>query len=327
MNSADVNTITYEKVLWDHDWQYYNKTNYGSNDFLYCYCRELIYQRGSNSMVNYPFFNAVKGTYEHWCAELVTDILYASYSEFFVAIALVIINIIIRQVIDACVSFESFESGTSEKLSFALKIFLGEYINTGLLSLLIYGKISRLRASGAFTTDNKYFKLAVFAGKYSDFDAAWYASVGVSIMFTMWLFILGTQVRPALRILYGIIQRFWDSRTGFCFPSHDDSITRCDLQEELDLLYRGPEFLFEVQYASVVSVIWVCFTYSGSMPLMNMIALVSLIALYIFNKVMLLRFYRTPPAYSKYLPGFISILLLGAGLIHCFFAIWQLSNT
>lgn len=326
MNGADANTITYEKVQWDHDWQYYNKTNYGSNDYLYCYCRELIYLYGPERMVSYPFYNAVKGSNEHWCTELVTDILYASYSEFFIAVMLVIINIAIRQFIDAFVAFESFESGTSEKMSFALKIFLGEYLNTGLLSLLIYGKISRLGASGAFTTDNSYFKLAVFDGAYADFDVAWYASVGVSIMFTMWVFIIGTQVRPVLRIVYGALQRIWDSRTGHCFPFHDNLITRCDLQEELDSLYRGPEFLFEVQYASIVSVIWICFTYSGSMPLMNLIAMVSLIALYVFNKVMLLRYYRTPPAYSKYLPGVISLMLLGAGFMHCCFAIWQYSN-
>ena len=46
MSTVDVNTITYEKVLWDQDWMYYNQSNYGSNGFLYCFCKNILLQKG-----------------------------------------------------------------------------------------------------------------------------------------------------------------------------------------------------------------------------------------------------------------------------------------
>jgi hypothetical protein len=258
MNAADVNTITYQKVQFDHDWQYYNKTDYGSNGFVFCYCKELLYQYGSQPMLDYTFFNAVTGRHENWCRDLRETISFASYAEFFVAVVVVVINISIRLCIERFVDFEQFEDGTYEKLSFALKIFLGEYVNTGLLSLLIYGKLSKLGVYGASATDNSYFGLAIFAGDYSDFDFAWYSSVGVSTMFTMWLFTIGTQAWTVLKTLAASISRAWDKRAAGGCVATDRTVTHCDVQEELNELYEGPNFQFEVQYASVVNVIWVC---------------------------------------------------------------------
>lgn len=83
---------------------------------------------------------------------------------------------------------------------------------------------------------------------------------------------------------------------------------------------------FEVQYASIVVLIFVCMTYSATMPMMNLIALVSLVLLFAFNKFLLLRAYRKPPTYSKYLPLIVSFLLLVAALIHCCVAVWQYTN-
>jgi hypothetical protein len=51
MDAADVNTITYQKVQFDHDWQYYNKTDYGSNGFVFCYCKYIHYELGTVLLV------------------------------------------------------------------------------------------------------------------------------------------------------------------------------------------------------------------------------------------------------------------------------------
>lgn len=241
MRSADMNTITYEKVLWDHDWQHYNQTNCGSNGFVFCFCKEVYFQRGSFEMQKYLFYNAATQRMEPWCRELKDSYSLVSMSEYFITFVIIVVNVTIRQFLEVFVQFEQFENATHETLSFSLKIFFGQYINTGLLSLLIYGNIDRLNGVGVAVSDGDYFSLAVFAGRNSDFDSAWYSSVGVSLLLTMWLYTFGTQFRTCMRITKSFVRRLWDTRTGSLFPVFSESVTHCNLQEDLNELYRGPE--------------------------------------------------------------------------------------
>ena len=56
MSLADSNTLTYEKVLWDEYPHYYNQSNYGSNGYLQCYCKQINYVEGTYSLPIFAFY-------------------------------------------------------------------------------------------------------------------------------------------------------------------------------------------------------------------------------------------------------------------------------
>ena len=68
-------------------------------------------------------------------------------------------------------------------------------------------------------------------------------------------------------------------------------------------------------------------TYSSTMPLLNILTLLTLILAYHIDKVFLLRFYRAPPVFSEVLPRLITFLLYGAAVTHCASGIWAFGNT
>ena len=72
--------------------------------------------------------------------------------------------------------------------------------------------------------------------------------------------------------------------------------------------------------------VFVTMTYSATMPLMNVICLVSLFLLYGANKLFILRFHDLPPAYSVDLPKVFTRLLYGAALLHACFGAWMFGN-
>jgi hypothetical protein len=83
----------------------------------------------------------------------------------------------------------------------------------------------------------------------------------------------------------------------------------------------------EVQYGSLLTVLFMNMTYSSAMPFMNLTTLESLVLLFFMNKILLLRFYRAPPSNSAALPRVITFLMLGAPLIHCLIGVWMFTNT
>ena len=65
---------------------------------------------------------------------------------------------------------------TEEKASSIIKMFLIQFINTGLVILLVNAKISEIKLP-------KFGPL--FAGEYQDFTVQWYRVIGSTISFTM----------------------------------------------------------------------------------------------------------------------------------------------
>jgi hypothetical protein len=72
--------------------------------------------------------------------------------------------------------FQRFHTMTEEKASSIIKMFLIQFINTGLVILLVNAKISEIQLP-------KFVPL--FAGEYQDFTVQWYRVIGSTIGFTM----------------------------------------------------------------------------------------------------------------------------------------------
>lgn len=325
MNAVDGNTITYLDVQYDHNWQYYNKTNFGSNGYLLCFCEQINYEFGTAAMRDYSFYNAVTGQYENWCRYLEYGDIKAQIASYGASFVIIAVNTLLLQFLRYLVSIERHPSASQEVFSVALKLSFAQYINTGLLSLIIYGDLTNIGVSNAFFGRAGGITFGVFTGTFTDFSSAWYAAVGASLLFTMCMYIFSDQAYIGVTILLKRLSQLWDQRTSPC-KFVNRTITHTDLQVELDQLYIKVEFPFEGHISSLLTLVFVCMTYSATMPLMNIVCCASISVLYLVNKLYLLRFHSAPTAYSAMLPKVVTRLFYVAAIVHCCFGIWAFGN-
>ena len=64
-------------------------------------------------------------------------------------------------------------------------------------------------------------------------------------------------------------------------------------------MYVGPEFSLDARLAQIVAFTWTTFTYSSGLPIMYIITAVNFCIIYWIDKLLLLRFYRTPKNYDE----------------------------
>jgi hypothetical protein len=89
-----------------------------------------------------------------------------------------LLNSVIVGVLVSLSSFQRFLNKTEEKASSIVKMFLVQFINTGVVILLVNAQISELSLPEQFP---------VFAGRFSDFTVEWYKNVGATISLTMFI--------------------------------------------------------------------------------------------------------------------------------------------
>lgn len=58
------------------------------------------------------------------------------------------------------------------------------------------------------------------------------------------------------------------------------------LQEDYEDLYTGAEFLMEFRYAQILNMIWMVMMYSSGMPILYVVAVLSFIFTYFFDKLL-----------------------------------------
>ena len=88
------------------------------------------------------------------------------------------------------------------------------------------------------------------------------------------------------------------------------------LQKEYEDLYVGPEFSLDSRLAQIVAFTWVTFTYSSGLPVMYMITAGNFVIIYFIDKVLLLRFYRTPKNYDEMSINFSLNMMYYAFIFH-----------
>jgi hypothetical protein len=326
ISQLDANTISYNDVLYDHDWQAYNKTNYGSNGYLRCYCEQLNFDKGTTAMKSYKFFNIRTGGEEPWCASLSGSNINAQLATYGATLIIIVVNVSLHQILKMLSVLEYHETETHEVISIALKLCFTQYINTGLLALIIYGDLTNIGVGKSLEISIGPLSFGFFTGSFKDFTAAWYAAVGSSILFTMCFFIGGTQVLVTLQILLKRIMQVADKWVGCVYPFFSKEVTHKDLQVELDQLYVKIAFPFDRHLSSMGTLILVTLTYSATMPFLNAICCVSLFVLYWVNKTYLLRYHSIPPAYRTDLPRVMTSLLYIGAVMHCLVGSFQFGN-
>jgi hypothetical protein len=223
----------------------------------------------------------------------------------------VFMNAFFTWLMDKAGVFEKHQSLDRMQTSNMVRVFLLKFVNTGCL-VLLYGQewLQRL--------------VQIRFDDASEFNVAWYATGGTSLMITMLLSIISPHVGGFVGYLRhrSKILRLEKSLTSNL--ETNDSHRVWYTQEELNDFYRGPEFTINYRYSQVLVTMYICWMYALSMPVMPIFGAISSYISYWVDKFLFCNFYRTPPMYSDDMGKTCTNLLGYLVVVHLGMSMWML---
>lgn len=181
MALANDNTITYDKVLYDvNPSAYLNvtyNTPYGTYNYLRCYCAAIVDQNLLKGFEEYKFYDKPSNTYKKYCTDRRKGAYLASAVTYASTAVVIIVNQILVLSLRKFVLFEKLSSQTAQLMSLTVKLFVAQYVNTALLTLIINGNLNRIGVQDFVFASSQYFKFGFFTGEAYDYDVRWYVKI------------------------------------------------------------------------------------------------------------------------------------------------------
>ena len=106
----------------------------------------------------------------------------------------------------------------------------------------------------------------------------------------------------------------------------NETFTTSRSQAEYEDLYTGPEFVLQIRYAQLLTMIFFVFTFSSAIPYLYAVLWVIFLFTYLVDKCLLLRFYRLTPGHTKRMSQGVLSLLPWAVVLHFLFGLVAYSN-
>mmetsp|Transcript_26725 Transcript_26725/g.27770 ORF Transcript_26725/g.27770 Transcript_26725/m.27770 type:complete len:1347 (+) Transcript_26725:6-4046(+) len=275
-----------------------------------CYCKIKSEEVGLFEVNNFEIEQ--DGEIIYPCSEWFS--LYLKYRSLQIGIILVIplVNAIIVVMLTFVTYFERNHTLTDDLLSNMLKCFVTQFLNTAVVIVIVNLKV---RSIHEWNPD--FF---VLAGIYDDFNGGWYASVGTTIAFTMFINIFTPHLSSWMFWMYFGCRRCCDSGCG------ESSRTNRLTKNSYFTLYVGPEFRMDSRYSQILTFIFVVLVFAPGIPILYACLLLFLFMTYWLDKILLLRFYKTPPQYDIFLNKTFNYIISIAIFLHLCFAIWIFGN-
>lgn len=244
-----------------------------------------------------------------WCRTWMETFGTNSLLTYGAVIFVLVVNISMRTLLKRFVDYERHGSRTGEVVSLGSQLFITQLINTGLVYLLVNARIK---------TNVEWLAI----GSYSDFTAAWFSTVGVSIMMTMGTNMVFPHAAPCCRTLFDCCKRRKDRA---CLG--DKQVTRRKTQAAYNALYSGQSFRFAERYAAQLNTFVITLVYSTGLPMLLVLALIGTALSYWIDKLFFVKFSKTPIAYDDGMSKFATRMMPWAILAKLCVGIWMLSNT
>lgn len=141
-------------------------------------------------------------------------------------------------------------------------------------------------------------------------------------------------------IMWPIIEffAFWFQREGLriidrglsgiksIFTMSDDTSTKTITIYQYVEIYSGPVYMIHYKYAAILNVTFIAFMFGAGLPVLFPVASISMLTLYIVEKLMIFYSYRQPPTYDAELNDSVLGLLSYAPILFFSFGYWMLSN-
>ena len=161
----------------------------------------------------------------------------------------------------------------------------------------------------------------VFAGDYDDLNADWYAQVGKTIAFTLFLNIFTPHASklfwPLLKILKRCLDRGCSTKMVVKEEGEEARVnSKSILQSQLELLYTGDQISSHYVYAQNYTYIYCIMMYSTGMPILYLFGAIFFTLLYWIYKFLLLKYYQRTSRFNAGLPINATSWMRAALLLH-----------
>lgn len=231
------------------------------------------------------------------------------------SVSILILNTIFYWIVIPLVETIGYRHRTEENRVSCLLIIACYFMDMVLLPVIIGANFTEV-------SDHRVAH-AIFAGRYTDFDAGWYADVGHQICFNMTLFglqpLIDYFMESMLCSFYRCYYRRYVYRVGANDAHQHDYLAFLDL-------HAGPEYYFYYKAAITSLIVFTCILFGGSMPILYFIGLFAILLQYLLDRWTLAYFYRLPPKYSAGLTLGIIEVISYAPVCALAILAWQYTN-
>ena len=267
------------------------KNLYTTDTEIYCYCYFISIETILNN-----------SDLTDYCNAYIRDRSLALMAKFLTCIGVAFTNYMIKIIFRALSRFEKIVSKSQERLKLMTKVFIGMFINTTFVILIVNFDFSSL-GSLSYLPLKEY----IFNGKYDDFTRDWYTQVGYILTMNMIVSVFSPHIINLI-----IIYPCGKCKRKFC-------LNKCLTQAELNKRFQPAEFDIATRYSQILNVIYCSFIFSSGIPLLNLTVFATFFILFWTDKFLIINHYAKPPRYSSEINNrFISILPFAAIFHNCF---------
>jgi hypothetical protein len=259
-----------------------------SKNYLTCYCKDLSLFSVATSQQGY-------------CSAWQKDYITYKAVPLLLSLAIVLLNVVVGQIFRLLSSWERQKDAEREQISYAFKRGFLLMMNMGLVMIL-------LNINYKNTTQLQEVSF-IFLGKYTDFTSDWYNNIGGIIILTMVFNIAFSLIELALACTLTCLKRIWDTRCctlETSRPTKDDYIALFD-----DEIYPIGE-----RYAYLMATFMISMAFSGVIPILIPVTLLSFIFLYFADKFLLFKYYQRPIQYTHKLHHTFLAVLYVSLILH-----------
>ena len=165
----------------------------------------------------------------------------------------------------------------------------------------------------------------ILNGSLTDFNTNWYILTGFSICLTMSVNIMAGPFNFISLWCGKGLRRFWDNGTLCCCRRNLYKSKKRSIYSYVDL-YSGPEFKINFRYTYLLNYVFVTLMYGVGMPILFVFALLALSFTYIWEKILLHKYYSLPPHFDHKISSSANAILPISCILWSAFGYWFLGN-
>jgi len=272
-----------------------------SDPTVNCYCSQQSSIEGAGFLMP-PYDTPQKKACQTWAEGLAKSLIWASIG----AISVTALNAVSRIIFMYMDEWARHLTTTDQAISLMTKLFVVQFINTGLLMLLINWNLR------GYAPPLEYINIGL--GGYDDFQPAWFTTIGVDI-------IIGVMIQALSCPISAIFTSFILNPYFIAFFERD-LVTK----ETLGDVWVLPDWDLAMRLAQNLNIFFCVLLYSGSMPILNLIGAAYCLLAYWADKWVLLKGSHAPPAYKTELAERSATMLIFAAMFHLIMSAMMFSN-
>jgi hypothetical protein len=234
-----------------------------------------------------------------------------------VTVAITVVNIIIRSLCIFLLKKVGYHTETEEITAIMMTIFIATFFNTAILLLLADADLQQVKLLSWIPGLN---------GPFPDLTEQWYIIIGPSMILTMFL----NSIYPWIDfgISFGTIMasRIMDQGCKSYCCCHKDKTTKAKTIQAYVNIYAGPIHAMSFKYSAILTTVTVTFMYGMALPELFPIAAFTFFNYYIFDRLLIVYYYRMPPIYDDKLNQATLDTMKYAPLLLLFFGYWCMGN-